>query len=126
MDISPAMELFAGEIPYLECIRRPVGEVDLLIGVQNARLFPVMADLEHHWVGNVRLLQSDFGTGMLLDGVHPAFGPSELYQTQEAYKMCHATFGSIRFEDIYEIPDTRFPVEKACEEEDCKEPDTEE
>ena len=38
--------------------------------------------------------------------------------------MCHVTFGSIKIEDIHEIPDTRLPVEKAYEEEDCK--DTEE
>ena len=81
VDVSPAMVLFPGKIPHLECIKRPVGEVDLLIGVQNVRLFPVVADLEHPRVGNVRLLQSDFVTGMLLDGVHSAFGPSELNQT---------------------------------------------
>ena len=43
--VSPAMEMFPGEIPHLECISRPVGKVDLLIGVQNARLFPVVANL---------------------------------------------------------------------------------
>ena len=95
-------------------------EVDLLIGVQNARLFPLVAYLEHHRVGNVRLLQSDFGTGMLLDGVHSTLGTSELYHTQEAYKMCHTTFGSIKFEDIHESPVTRPPVEKTYEEEGCK------
>ena len=98
VDISPAMELFAGEIPYLECIRRPVGEVDLLIGIQNARLFPVVMNLESHRVGNMRVLYSDFGTVMLLDGVHPTFGPSELYQTQEAFKRSHAIFSGSKFE----------------------------
>ena len=53
MDVDPAMELFAGKIPDLSFVRRPVGEVDLLI--QNARLFPVVVDLERHRVGNMRL-----------------------------------------------------------------------
>ena len=68
---------------------------------------PVVLDLEHHRVGNMRLLYSDFGTGMLLDSVHPAFGPSALYQTQEAFERSHAIFGSTKFEDIQETPDTK-------------------
>ena len=73
------MKLFAGEIPDLSFVSRPVGEVDLLIGVQNAGLFPGVVELERHRVGNIRLPSSVFGTGMLLDGVHPVFGPSALY-----------------------------------------------
>ena len=38
VDVEPVMELFAGEIPDLSYVRRPVGEVDLLIGVQQAGL----------------------------------------------------------------------------------------
>ena len=33
VDVSPAMELFPGEISLLEWVRRPTGEVDLLIGI---------------------------------------------------------------------------------------------
>ena len=111
VDVDPAMELFAGKIPDLSFVRRPVGEVDLLIGVQNPGLFPVVADLERHRVGNIRLLSSDFGAGMLLVGVHPAFRPSALYQNQEAFKRFHAIFGSTTFKDIYEVPDAKLPDE---------------
>ena len=34
--------------------------------------------------------------------------------------MCHANFGSIKFEDAHENLVTRLPMEKAYEEEDCK------
>ena len=90
----------------------------------------MVVNLERHRVGNMCLLHSDFGTGMLLDSVHPAFGPSELYQTQEAYEMCHAIFGSTKFEDIQGSPDTKLRKEKVYEvlgakEEDCKVPATE-
>ena len=107
------MQLFPDKIPHLECVRKPAGEVDLLIGVQNARLFPVVVNLERHRVGNMRLLHSDFGTGMLLDGVHPAFNPSELYQTQEAFQRSHVIFGSSKFEDTQETPDTKLPKRRS-------------
>ena len=70
-----------------------------------------MVDLERHRVGNIRLPSSVFGTGMLLDGVHPAFSPSALYQTHEAFKRSHAIFGSTKFEDIYETPGTKLSEE---------------
>ena len=34
--------------------------------------------------------------------------------------MCHANFASIKFEDAHENLVTRLPMEKAYEEEDCK------
>ena len=46
--------------------------MDLLLGVQQAGIFPVVAGLVRHRVDNLCLLTSDFGTGVLLDGVHPA------------------------------------------------------
>ena len=75
VEVEPVLKLFGGEIPDLSYVRRPVGSVDLLLGVQQAGLFPVVADLVRHRVGNMRLLTSDFGTGMLLDGVHPELQP---------------------------------------------------
>ena len=124
VDVEPVMVLFAGEIPDLYYVRRPVGEVDLLIEVQQAGLFPVVADLERHRVGNMGLLTSDFKTGNLLDGVHPALGPSALFQTQEAFERSHSILGSTKFEaypgnspdtrlprEIYVGPDAKFPEE---------------
>ena len=55
---------------------------------------------------------------MLLDGVHPAFGPSELYQTPGAFERSHAIFVSSKFEDVQEKPDTK---EMTCKELNAKE-----
>ena len=72
----------------------------------------------------MRLLTSDFGTGMLLDGAHPALGPSALFQTQEAFKRSHSILGSTKFKacpgsspnaklpkEIYKNPDAKLPDE---------------
>ena len=66
VEVEPVLKLFGGEIPDLSYVRRPVGAVDLLLVVHNAGLMPVVVDLERHRVGNLRLLTSIFGTGMLL------------------------------------------------------------
>ena len=77
VDVAPVLKLFGGEIPDIY-VRQPVGAMDLLLGVQKAVLLPVVADLVCHQVDNLRLLTSDFGTGVLLDGVHPALSPGAM------------------------------------------------
>ena len=52
-------------------IQRPVGHVDLLIGIQAVAIFPTVKDMR----GNLRLLRSEFGSGLLLDGAHPKVKP---------------------------------------------------
>ena len=98
VEVKPVLKLFGGEIPDLSYVRRPVGAVDLLLGVHNAGLMPVVVELERHRVGNLRILTSIFGTGMLLDGVHPALSPSAMHQTKEAFDRSHSVMGGIKYE----------------------------
>ena len=64
MDIRAAAKMFG--IGVWE-IMRPVGHVDLLIGIQSASIFPTVRDTK----GNLRLLSPQFGSGILLEGAHP-------------------------------------------------------
>ena len=48
-----------------------MGKVDLLIGTNDVRLHPYLADPIRHLQGNLRLMTSMFGTGVLIDGSHP-------------------------------------------------------
>ena len=52
-------------------IQRPVGKGDLLIGTNDVRLHPYLANPNEHLKGNLRLMTSMFGTGVLIDGSHP-------------------------------------------------------
>ena len=45
--------------------------MDLLLGIQDANLHPILANPNKHRVGKLRLLTSKFGSGYLLDGAHP-------------------------------------------------------
>ena len=52
-----------------------MGKVDLLIGTNDVRLHPYLADPHEHLKGNLRLMTSMFGTGVLIDGSHPDVKP---------------------------------------------------
>ena len=65
-------------------VERPHGPVDLLVGLNEAGLHPTGG---HHKVGNLRLLQSQFGTGALLDGAHPAIKPKPVRITKLAHMV---------------------------------------
>ena len=64
VDVTPILDLFPG-LTYEE-VYRPMGEVDLLVGIQEASLHPTVS--ERSVIDNLRLLDSKFGTGKLLDG----------------------------------------------------------
>ena len=69
VDIQPALKVFP-EVRSCD-IYRPKGEVDLLLGIHDADLHPVLANPNKHRVGKLHLLTSRFGSGYLLDGAHP-------------------------------------------------------
>ena len=48
VDVTPVLGLFGGAIPDISYVRRPTGAVDMLIGVNYAGLFPVVADKDAH------------------------------------------------------------------------------
>ena len=74
VDMGPAANLFSNK----EQIRRPEGQVDMLIGLHAAALFPTMNNPKHNIVGNLRLLSTKFGTGLLVDGQHPGIVRSRM------------------------------------------------
>ena len=69
-DVRPALKVFP-EVKGLATILRPMGEVDLLLGIHDADLHPILANPNKHRVGKLCLLTSKFGTGYLLDGARP-------------------------------------------------------
>ena len=75
VDMGSAARLFNNKVVE-EQIRRPQGQVDMLIGLHAAALFPTMEDSEQDVAGNLRLLSTKFGTGWLMDGQYLVVGPS--------------------------------------------------
>ena len=55
-----------------QLIARPVGEVDLLIGIHLTEFFPVVQATNK----NLQLLKYQFGSGFLVDGAHPEIKPT--------------------------------------------------
>ena len=64
-------------------INRPSGSVDLLIGIHNASIFPKEKAIH----GNLMLLSSQFGSGMLLQGAHPSIRPAGGQLTAEVLNI---------------------------------------
>jgi hypothetical protein len=65
-------------------VERPHGPVDFLVGLNEAGLHPTGGI---HKVGNLRLLQSQFGTGALLDGAHPNIKPKPVRMIKLAHMV---------------------------------------
>merc|ERR1711875_111292 len=70
-DLRPALREFPELRGDYWKIRRPTGDVNLLIGIQDAGLHPYLTNPAEHCKGNLQLLTSMFGTGYLLDSSHP-------------------------------------------------------
>ena len=87
VDISPAARLFKG-VNKSDLIR-PVGPVDLLIGIHIVQIHPLFADPKKHIKGNLRMLMSQFGSGLLLDGTHKSIKP-------HGGKLCHLAYNLTR------------------------------
>ena len=64
VDVSAAAKMFG--VPEVD-LYRPKGRVDLLIGIHEAGLFPTCKEER----GNLRLMSSSFGSGLVLEGAHP-------------------------------------------------------
>ena len=89
VDLLAIKELF----PNLaeEQLKRPAGAVDILIGVNYAHLHPVPKDV----VGDMRLLESRFGSGIVIDGSHPRVKCMPIRINHLAHK-----FGQARQEEV--------------------------
>ena len=69
VDVSKAAHMFRCSS---NDINRPRGTDDLLIGIHSALLF----HREHARRGNLILLKSQFGSGLMLQGAHPSIKPA--------------------------------------------------
>ena len=95
VDVSGVRAIF----PHLEdaeLVRRPAGPVDILIGIHHASLFPWRGDNKANLVGNLRLMHSRFGTGLMLDGEHPSIQAGNLMQSPESHAMTRCKVTVIR------------------------------
>ena len=70
VEVEAAQKIFP-HLKNLSDVARPEGEIDVLIGIQYAGLFPTLERSDRDVKGNLRLMSSKFGTGRLLDGQHP-------------------------------------------------------
>jgi hypothetical protein len=62
-----------------QSLRRPVGEVSILIGMQEASLLPVCLATK----GNVRIMSCLFGSGLIMSGSHEMFRAGDVQYTPE-------------------------------------------
>ena len=90
-DLKPALKVFP-EVKDLYKIVRPTGDVDLLLGIQDADLHPYLAKPSKHCKGKLRLLTSRFGSGYLLDGSHPEIKVTSNYLSPDAKEKSRGTF----------------------------------
>ena len=91
VDLRPALKVFP-EVKDFYKIARPTGDVDLLLGIQDADLHPYLAKPSKHCKGKLRLLTSRFGTGYLLDGSHPEIKVTSNYLSPDAKEKSRGTF----------------------------------
>ena len=84
VDLRPALKEFPElKGDYIK-IARPTGDVDLLIGINDAHLHPYLANPGKHCKGKLRLLTSRFGTGYFLDGSRPGIKVKPYYFSPDA------------------------------------------
>ena len=95
VEVEAAQRLF----PHLKNVSdvvRPEGEIDVLIGIQYAGLFPWVDKRDRDVEGNLRLMSSKFGTGRLLDGQHPAIKGRSMLQSPDSHAIRGCEFSTIK------------------------------
>ena len=74
------------QLKFPALMRRPEGEIDLLVGIHEAGLHPRVLSC----VGNLRLMSNQFGSGYLLDGSYEQLSNSPVLLSREAYEKTHS------------------------------------
>ena len=87
VDVSAAAEMFGVSVQELY---RPTGSVDILIGIHEAALFPTFKEER----GNLRLMSSQFGSGLVLEGSHPRIDAGGLRINPEALHFTRTVKGA--------------------------------
>ena len=100
VDITPAARLFS-RIAKTK-LRRPMGQVDLLISIHVAEIHPIVADAVRHKSGNLRMLTLQFGSGFLLDGSHETIAP-------HGGKLCNLAYDYTRGTNMMSLASGMMP-----------------
>ena len=79
VDIKPALESFPGVRE--DEIFRPIGPVDILIGIQSAAIHPTTIEVD----GNLRLLKTIFSMGKLVDGYSDSIHSKPVFMEKESF-----------------------------------------
>ena len=85
VDIKPALESFPGVRE--DEIFRPIGPVDILIGIQSAAIHPTTIEVS----GNLRLLKTIFGTGKLVNGNSDSIHSEPVFMDKESFALGQGT-----------------------------------
>ena len=87
IDISEAYQLF----PHItaRALDRPSGEVGMLIGQNHVALLPTGGE-GVDCRGNLRVMKTKFGSGVVLGGSHPSLTAEGVHYTEKARKVCYA------------------------------------
>ena len=102
VEIHDAKGEFSEEVQRKwDCLKRPTGEVELLIGLNAFALHP--QDLECR--GNLKVMASQFGTGYLLGGSHPNIHPNKIEWSDTVSNIRHSslTINKISIKPTYEF-----------------------
>ena len=84
VDIRPGLKPFPGFKE--EEVIRPIGDVDLLLGIQAAYCFPRTIAV----AGYLRLMETELGTGKLIDGCSEAIQAEPVYMDKQSFRYSHA------------------------------------
>ena len=95
VEVEAAMRLFP-HLKNLADVTRPEGEIDVLIGIQYAGLFPRLGRSDRDVQGNLRLMSSMFGTGFLLDGQHPEIKGRVMVQSPDSHAVSRCEVSIIK------------------------------
>ena len=102
LNMLPVKHLFSKAIQdQWECVSsRPMGSVDLLIGLDYLSLHPV--DVER--LDNLRVVSSPFEKGLILAGYHPSLKSSRPRLNEDVAAISHsATINRVSIKPIYEF-----------------------
>ena len=92
VDVSGVKHLFSSAVQskWASIEQRPKGEFDILLGANVSSLHPS----DHESRGNLKVLTSVFGDGLILTGTHPAITSQNINWNEDVYNIRH--FSNIR------------------------------
>ena len=85
VDLSEIYKIF----PHVKkgALDRPAGDIGILLGQDIVKLLPCGGDEPRDLQGNLRIMKTRLGSGMVLGGSHPSVKATPLCLTREAIKL---------------------------------------